>query len=813
MNFSIYELDEDIKKLLNVDNFLNGLSVNDFIEEISKDHFLKGTTVHEFDSLDPKPYIRTFEGVLRELKQLKIHAEQQKQQSEALVDEYELKHSENVLELSQQFVKASTKFDVLDSQISTVSSKINPLGKVLNKITNSRDRSMETIFLIRAYHGFYTRGTYEQLEMLRTSKKIEDRVKCAKTVSNLITLSRKIADQQQPNTIKCIRSIEGYGQTMEDNLLKTFEIASEDGDFNCMKEIASILFEYNHGINVIQTFVNKNEIAEQSSEQQDSKDNLVKDEAIWVKLSDPNCGDYDIKDNNIESTLDNLRFEIKSRAWIIRQVFDDSIPVLKIFIQRIYAQIIRNKVTNLLQYSLSVSTLAHVRVLHSLSILVGDFTKDVKEFLVTNEFERDNELGHILDQCLIDLFIEYSADEVYFIREKKNLEETIYEIVHKFNTVHEQVITNAALATKLENLDNLEFEKPQETTDKLNFNFSERKRMNQFKAYVKAKLATNRQSNDLDNRPSTGRDLEEYTKLNVGKMEIVLKSAIESIARLLELTPEKAPQYSLEILEILVIDFGKLYIGSGLEVIYDEMHQEVSKIQSNQQFDLKYLKSFNVISENLFLLSSCIKKIILPCATNTPNIKNRMSNLFNSYVSQCEVSLNIILNETLEMLSNRISFLLAKQKRRDFYVDKIEDITETCELISDFLIDIQTMIRTTMNNGNLEKTFIKIGMDLLNQLLEHYKKFPVNSTGGVVLTQDVSRYQSIITEWGIGELSQEFTILKEIGNLFTVRSELVNSLIMEGQLAKMKPYTVRQYISKRADFNPGYAERLLKIAK
>ena len=41
MSFSIYELDENIKKLLTVDNYLNGLSVNDFIEEISKDHFLK----------------------------------------------------------------------------------------------------------------------------------------------------------------------------------------------------------------------------------------------------------------------------------------------------------------------------------------------------------------------------------------------------------------------------------------------------------------------------------------------------------------------------------------------------------------------------------------------------------------------------------------------------------------------------------------------------------------------------------------------------------------------------------------------------
>lgn len=46
-SFSIYDLNPEIKKLLNADNFLNGLSVNDFVEEISKDHILKGAEVNK----------------------------------------------------------------------------------------------------------------------------------------------------------------------------------------------------------------------------------------------------------------------------------------------------------------------------------------------------------------------------------------------------------------------------------------------------------------------------------------------------------------------------------------------------------------------------------------------------------------------------------------------------------------------------------------------------------------------------------------------------------------------------------------------
>ena len=154
---------------------------------------------------------------------------------------------------------------------------------------------------------------------------------------------------------------------------------------------------------------------------------------------------------------------------------------------------------------------------------------------------------------------------------------------------------------------------------------------------------------------------------------------------------------------------------------------------------------------------------------------------------------------------------MAKQKKRDFNCNNIEDDTEACELVSNYLVEIHSSIVSAMNGANLEKILIKIGMEVLHQLLEHYKKFTVNSIGGIVLTKDVIRYQSVIDGWKIPELSEQFQILREIGNLFTVQTDLVNSLVTEGQLANMKPYTVRQYITKRADFNPSYADKFFKF--
>lgn len=804
MSFSFYELDQSKLSLLNLDNFLNGLSVNDFIEELSKDHLLKQADVNQYGSLDPKPYIRTFESTLRALKELTLESNKQQILCEEQVESYELKHSENVLQLSSKIDRTIKKFDTLDVKISDVTIKINPLGSSLNKITNSRDRSMETIFLIRAYHGFYVKQKYDPLEALRTSQRFEDKVKCAKTVSNLLTLSKKI-QTEDAKTEKCLILIQQYSELMERELLERFEDASEANEFDIMKEIAGILFEFNGGATVVQAFVSKNDLLIDAEKSNEDEESILDNEAVWTKLSDPNFVGI-IQDTPTESLLERLKVSIKAQARIVKLVFVDPVPVLKIFIQRVYAQMIQNKVSTLLLYSLSVSSLAHVRILYSLYSSVGDFTKDVKEFVTANEFDKENELSIILDQSYFELFIDYTSDSVYFNREKKNLEEIIYDIVHKFNSYNDRAILNNYLNVKIDNLDNSDYRESNTQNERYSVHFSERKRLNQFKLFVKAKMdkSVARGSTDIEDG--------EFTKLNILTVETILKSTIESIARLLELAPNKSPEYSLEILEILLFDFGKLYIGGGLEVAYDQLKQETAKISLITPFNFSYLKSFTMVSEILFLMSSTIKKIILPCAINSPNIKNRMSNLTNNYIMRCETSLNIILSETLEMVSARTFSYLSKQKKKDFASSAdLDNDTETSDLICEFLTTVNDDFRACLNNANLKNAQVKVGMNFLNQLLEHYKKFTISSTGGIVLTKEVIRYKEIIDEWAIAELSENFQLLKEISNLFTVQMELIGSLVSEGQLANLKPYNIKQYVSKRDDYNSGIIERFFNF--
>ena len=176
------------------------------------------------------------------------------------------------------------------------------------------------------------------------------------------------------------------------------------------------------------------------------------DEQEWALLADSRRSDFKIDE---QATFDTLKFEIKLRAKLVRKC---------LLTQRLLSRYLsRECMPRLLGTSDIVvaeivvgEPLAHVRVLHSLYTLVGDFTEQIKDYLTTEELDKDQELSAILDQSHSDLFVEYIGDNVYFNREKKNLEETIYGIIHQFNTANENIIANKSLAARLENLDNVQ---------------------------------------------------------------------------------------------------------------------------------------------------------------------------------------------------------------------------------------------------------------------------------------------------------------------------------------------------------------------
>lgn len=76
-------------------------------------------------------------------------------------------------------------------------------------------------------------------------------------------------------------------------------------------------------------------------------------------------------------------------------------------------------------------------------------------------------------------------------------------------------------------------------------------------------------------------------------------------------------------------------------------------------------------------------------------------------------------------------------------------------------------------SGSNIKTFLtEIALGTRSLLLEHFKKFPVNAPGGLMITKDMTRYTELLRSWDIDEqvkgVGGALDVLLEVGSLFVV---------------------------------------------
>lgn len=61
--------------------------------------------------------------------------------------------------------------------------------------------------------------------------------------------------------------------------------------------------------------------------------------------------------------------------------------------------------------------------------------------------------------------------------------------------------------------------------------------------------------------------------------------------------------------------------------------------------------------------------------------------------------------------------------------------TEPCQLCCELLDEVRVKAKESLSGKNLESFFTEVAVAVHSLLLDHYKKFPVNPTGGLMLTK------------------------------------------------------------------------------
>ncbi len=216
---------------------------------------------------------------------------------------------------------------------------------------------------------------------------------------------------------------------------------------------------------------------------------------------------------------------------------------------------------------------------------------------------------------------------------------------------------------------------------------------------------------------------------------------------------------------------------------------------------------------------TCIRTVLIPLASSNITIRRDMEQTTTFTMTQMEDKINNLLQRTIDVVLTWVAKILATQKKIDFrprddtlgsgsgggggaWLEMLQ--TPTCQTLSTFLA---TKLHPLAINAlpppsaNLVHFLTEIGLGIRSQLLEHFKKFPVNATGGIMVTKDISKYLEILRGWEVEEgFKESLEVLTEIGNVFVVGPEALRERLRKnGGKGGWDGADLRVYVGRRED--------------
>ena len=431
---------------------------------------------------------------------------------------------------------------------------------------------------------------------------------------------------------------------------------------------------------------------------------------------------------------------------------------------------IQQQVEDYLMTAEEKSSLAYMRSLHLCYSKVGALTKSLKEVFALQNIDDEGELAALLDQNFADIFVPYIESGRYFEAEVKNLNEIMNFTLTKFTEMHSHKLTRETSILSRFTSSSSELSKDG-SKDSLgpSGSISEKGqgRIGQFMRAVRLERSNSHQKLAIGGDDEDNEEVDHAIRLE--HIQKILSYAAESIKRDLELAESsQIPNDAKTFLHMLLDGLGR----DVAEILLDEAITNSN--QEAKHVDLSFLKAVRQVSGFIYLISSMVHTVIAPMLSSNAALKNHTIESLNMYLKRCETKMNTITQSAIDLCINRLSYLLAKQKKKD-YAPKSDDSqnnvsqTYTCVEVSNFLATIHASSSAALDGENLEAFLTEIGNGFKDLLLDHFKRYNVNSTGGLIVSKDIQEYQESIDKWSVPELSETFSILHNIGNLFTVQ--------------------------------------------
>ncbi|RKP09744.1 exocyst complex protein [Thamnocephalis sphaerospora] len=780
-------MDDHLRQLTRIENFEGQFAVDDFIESVSAP--LLATAREQPHEFDPKPFIQSFEATIDQLVGLRDGVEEHIVRLEDDERRSSIQHSDRMNDLSAVFNDVHGMFEHLEARISEVGNTAIQIGEQLETVDKQRIRAIEARELIEYYLEFASQRV-DRLEDLRMAGP-DDQLKAAIIARRINAIAKDVSAEGSEKTK---RAIERYCEVLENGFLENFEEAMHHGDLRGMEASARILHEFNGGQSCVQRYLNQREFFLDSVDLSPPEDAITPEAGEWPSPPPP-C------DPILDDLFQRLEHQLEPEWRNIAAIFPNAGEVMQIFVQRAFTFSIQNYMVKLLNRAEAVSGLAFLRFLASSHARAVASVKAIRRFddrvvrpSIKGSAEQDGEgaslngglkpaaakdtasatLSACVDRCMEDLFAPYIENGRYLNRERQALSDVFARILKPFveyQAERRQVIKSRnALMRKLKDAAGATVEDPHITLPEEN-------------GWVR--------------------------KSTVVRMLLVHAEAMGRCAEMA--TSQELPKYVEAIYKLLIEQVNVNYIDAGLDAALEDLEMADSKIEPN----LKELSVVRSANRAALLEQKHFKQAIMPILSRMSVGTREIIMAQRATLSELEEKANKVMNKAIDAIVAWLLLSLAKQKKKDFQprdqdLDLMSLATPACNQCIEYLRKVQDSASDFLDPQNGEAFFTEVGVTFHSLLLDHFKKFTISATGALVLSKDIAKYQEVVDRCKIPSLSERFEMLRELGNVFLVKPEILRSLLSEGYLAKIERRSLVPFLKMREDWSSARIDQLLR---
>lgn len=697
------------------------------------------------------------------------------------------------------------------------------IGERLEELDKQRRRAQDANFLIQCWSEVSEAGELTSLEeMIRRQGSGDNKVRCAVIARQLMKMSQRLDPKSwaQANGLKKTNGvtngvigyrghntrelIEKFSETLEKDLLKQFDESYRRQNFDDMLECAKVLHDFNGGSSVVALFVNQHQFF--IDRNQLITEEVTTDNETWERLADPDSEPPGVEPS-LQSLVDEIRVVMQDESFIIRRAFPYYELVLIKFIQRIFQQSIQQRLELVLEKADTISSLAFLRSMHAARSYINNLIEDLKAHGLTEHPEPCSaQTALSLDQQLDELFVPYLVGNAYIERERKSLEELYSSLLFKFTIYHsrrKKVPTGFMASLTQQGTQLLSSAKDA---------YINRLDSSELTPTQKAMMLRVAGLRDQDDNAKNEIEVtDEDGILSIPNAKRMLKWLAEGVRRALELgSGSDTPKDVSALLNLLLTSMGQVYVETALDAAADlALSQETIKTEPN----LQYLPSLQPAITITNIMSRFINTVLIKLAESNTTVRRNMESQTKSGVQRIEAKTNDIIRSTITVIVNWVTKLLATQKKVDFrpkdsdlldgsYLEAMQ--TATCLTICTFLNKTAGLAAQAIDGHNLETFSGELSFRIRDILFEHFKKFQVNATGGLMATKDLSKYVSTLKDWPLTkEAEANVEVLGEIGNLFIIGPEALRERSRNfqpgGAGKKLQKPDFRAFVVKRDD--------------